>query len=101
MRQSVLSTDFIRVPVADQLDATADPTTGTVPSLAFVALTADPIVGDWHSGTWETLGTTYYARALVGPGGVALAEARYKVWVKWTDADGTPVCRSHGVLDIF
>lgn len=68
--------------------------TALVVNLAFVT-GALPSPGDWKAASWETDATTepdtYYARALVGPGGViTLAPGSWDVWVKVTGAPEIP-----------
>lgn len=97
--QSVLSLEYVRVPVSARASgAIVNPTTDSV-SMAFTALDVDPVAGDWKSATWETDATTspitYYARCLVGPAGtIALAAGVWDVWVKVTDAPEIPAKKS-------
>lgn len=97
---SVLSREYVKVAVsATEAGSAVDPTNDTV-QMAFPVLGTDPISGDWKAATWETVGTTYYARCLVGPGGtVTLAAGSYNVWVKVTDNPEAPVRRA-GVLKV-
>lgn len=106
VRQSVSSREYVRVSVAaTEAGTTVDPTADVV-SMAFVVANAAPLSGDFQSATWETdtsRGTpTYYARCLVGPGGVVtLTIGLYDVWVKFTDNPEVPVRRAPGRLVIF
>lgn len=86
------SLQYIKFPItAEVAGADYDPTADQV-DLAFVAVGAQPGSGDWVSGSWETILTVPYARALIGPGGVkVLAKGIYWVWVRVTDNPEIPV----------
>jgi hypothetical protein len=91
---SATSTEYVRVGVTGTESGVAvDPTGGAV-SMAFMP-TGDntPDVTDWKTAGWETSGSNYYARALVGPTGgvVTLTPGSYRVWVKWSVAPETPI----------
>jgi hypothetical protein len=96
--QSALSKEYVRVPVAAAENGIAvNPTTDTV-QMAFP--THNAAITTWYSATWESAGSTYYARTIVGPGGsVALTAGRYDVWVKVTDSPEIPA-RKAGQLII-
>lgn len=92
LRISVLSKEYIRVPVeATVAGAPYDPTADVV-SFAFTQA-GDPT--SWTTGTWETDTTTspstYLARVLVGPGGLVVAAGRWNLWMKITDTPEIPV----------
>ena len=95
--QSVLSTNFVQVPVTIQSPAGYDPT-GDVVQFAFTALsypTIEPSV--WYTGSWVTFaGPAYWAQCLVGPAnsGVSLAIGTYQGWTKVTDSEAVPVEQS-------
>ena len=100
MQISSLTKEYVRVAVAATEAGAPVIPTGDVVQMAFTVNGADPVGGDWKSATWETSGSIYYARCLVGPGGtVALAVGHYLVWVKVTDSPEVPV-RSAGFLDV-
>lgn len=82
-RISVLSTTYVKCLIsATESGLAANPTTGVL-SFAFVADEVLPVTGDWKSGSWETAGTEYWARCLVGTGGtVALPVGTYDAWVR-------------------
>ncbi len=88
---SPISTEYVRVPIsATEAGTPVDPTSYPV-DMAFVA-TGEPATGDWHSASWETAGTVFYARILVGPaGGLALARGTYTIWVRITAGLEQPV----------
>jgi hypothetical protein len=92
LRVEVDSLQYVKVPVAATVSGVAhDPTADTV-KMAFTDPFTDPVSGDWKTATWETFGTTYYAKCLVGPGGtIQLAAGTYKVWVKVTDSPEIPI----------
>lgn len=100
---SSLTAEYIRVAIEGTEDGTPVDPTGNAPSFAFKTTDDEPELADWNAGEWETdttvYGTTYYARILIGTGGVVLAAGKYKVWVRWTVAPETPV-RKAGVLTI-
>jgi hypothetical protein len=80
----VQSTEYRRilVSVTNEAGVTVVPT-GFPVSIAFVADGSLPVEDDWHSATWVTVGSTYYAKILVGPdGGVNLPESDYHVYVR-------------------
>ena len=93
--KSVLSTVFIK----SQITATVNGVypynpTADVVEAAFVAPGTNPGALDWKAATWETKGTTYSARALVGPGPGAvinLPVGTYRMWVRITDNPEIPV----------
>lgn len=91
LKQSSLSREFVRVPVAaTEAGATVDPTSDTV-EFAFTA-SGEPGPADWVVGEWETADSTYFARVLVGPGGTKeLADGRWFVWLRITGATEAPV----------
>ena len=74
-RISTLSLEYIRVPVkARRAGVAYDPTSDTV----YLAITPKPEVNAsdqyneptvWATGSWDTEGTRYLAKATVGPGG--------------------------------
>lgn len=96
---SVLATEYVKTQVTGVVDgATVNPTSGTV-SMAFSTIGSDPANADWKSGSWETRASKYFARCLVGPGGVgALAKGVYEVWVKIVYGSET-VVKAAGVLE--
>lgn len=103
MQLSVLSTEYVRVPIAaTSSGATVDPTGDTV-QMAFPVHGVDPVNADWKAASWETDATitphAYYARCLVGPSQVVLAAGTYDVWVKVTDNPEIPA-RLAGQLQV-
>lgn len=93
MNVSISSTSvvYVRAAVsATVLGANYNPTADVV-AMAFLLAGAAPVLGDWKVATWETVGTSYNTRILVGPGtAVALVAGIYNVWVKITDAPEIP-----------
>ncbi len=98
-RISALSKEYVKVQVsATESGAAIDPTPDVV---AMAIVTGTPVSGDFHTATWETAGTKYYARLLVGPGAaLTLTPGTYGVWVKVTDSPEVPVKRS-GALVVY
>ena len=99
IRRPVLSTEYVRVPIAARENGVeVNPTSDAV----YLALTTgdEPASGDWHVGSWETDDSTYYARLLVGPSSLALAAGVWIVWVKVTDSPEIPV-RKAGRLVLY
>lgn len=96
---SVLSLEYVRVPVqATKLGVLVDISGDTV-QMAFPAAEVDPAAPDWKAATWEADPTVtpnvYYARCLVGPGGtVTLSLGTFDVWVKVTDNPEIPARRA-------
>lgn len=96
--QSVLSTNFIQVPVTIQSPSSYDPS-GDVLAFAFMPYTypvTEPGSGDWHTApcSWAVFaGPAYWAQCLVGPanGGVSLAIGKWAGWVRITDSEAVPV----------
>lgn len=100
---SSLSVQYVRAPVAAELNgAVYNPTSDTV-QFAFMAVGATPASGDWHAGSWETVTgppAQYIARCLVGgTAGVVLTAGTYVVWLKVTDNPEVPVAQV-GVLTV-
>lgn len=95
MYLSVLSKEYVRVKVsASEAGAAVDPTTDTV-VMAFPVHGVAPVTGDWKAASWETAGSAFYARCLVGPSGtVTLAVGSYDVWVKVTDSPEVPAIKA-------
>lgn len=78
------STEYRRILVeaTDDNSAVINPT-GYDVDIAFVAVGAQPVLADWNPATWVTVGSTYYAKILVGPdGGLTLADTDYHVYVR-------------------
>lgn len=94
--QSVLSTQYIQVPVTVRSPSGYDPTGDDI-AFAFMPQTypqVQPGSGDWKAGSWTTFaGPSYWAQVLVGPanGGIALAVGTYLGFVKISDSPEVPV----------
>lgn len=99
---SVLSTEYIRVPVeATNAGQPVDPTTGAV-EFAFADFDTDADPSSWIAGTWETDAgppAKYYARILVGPSGEVVTVGKYHIWLKITHSPEVPI-RRVGVLTV-
>jgi hypothetical protein len=84
---SSLSTEYVEVRLRN-LDN--DPTDADV-DMAFKA-TGEPETDDWVSATWETRGSAYFARCLVGPeGSTDPGNGSYTVWVRVTADPEIPI----------
>src|SRR6266496_3261374 len=84
------SLEYVKVPITATVNGSAvNPETDDV-AFSFVAPGTAP--SSWTTGSWETIGTTYNARILVGPGGsVTLSKGLYEVFVRVTDNPESPV----------
>ena len=83
--------EFLRTQVtAQEAGVVVNPTTDTV-QFAFPSPGVAPSV--WISGSWETAGSVYYARVLVGSGTTISAAGSYDVWVRITDSPEIPTRR--------
>jgi hypothetical protein len=91
LTMSVLSTRNVRVQVSDVVDGVAlvDPTGDNV-SFAFMAPGVNPGLSDLVTGSWQTIGSNFYAICLVGPAGHALTVGTYIIWIKVADAPESP-----------
>ena len=101
---SVLSLEYVLVPVSAKENGVAVDISGDVVALAFTLQDVAPLSGDWEAATWETDATTtpdtYLAKCLVGPGGAAtLSAGTYDVYVKVTDSPEIMV-RKAGNLEV-
>ncbi len=95
--QSVLSTNYVMVPITIQSPGGYNPV-GDLVQFSFTALsypTIEPVT--WYAGSWLTFpGPAYWAQCLVGPanGGVSLAIGTYQGWTRITDSPAVPVTQS-------
>lgn len=91
VKQSSISLEYVRVPVAATVNGAAvDPTSDAV-KFAFKPEGVTPATGDFVTGSWETAGSVYLARCLVGPAGAAvLTPGSYRIWIKITDSPEVP-----------
>jgi hypothetical protein len=97
--QSVLSVEYVKVPVSAEESGAAVDITADVVEMAFPLQDVAPVSGDWETAAWETDATTtpdtYLARCLVGPGGAAtLVVGTYDVYVRVTDTPEVVVRRA-------
>lgn len=92
--QSVLSTQYIQIPITVEAPEPYDPVNDAV-AFAFPPLTYPPTTPTtWYTGSWSTFpGPQYRAQCLVGPsnGGVLLAVGSYSIVVKISDDPELPV----------
>ena len=99
--QSVLSTQYVGVIIAAEVDGVPYNPTSDVVKFAFI-VTGNPGVSDWHIGVWSTIQLNQYvAQCLVGPtGGVVLPVGAYTIWVQIVDNPEIPI-RAAGTLSII
>ena len=91
---SVLSTQYVQLPVTATLDGAPYNPAGDPVSFAFTPVGRKPAAGDWNGGTWVTLPSgAYMAQILVGPAnfGIALPVGSYQIWLRVTDNPEVPV----------
>lgn len=100
---SSLSQVYVKVPVEFQESGVVVDPTGDDVEIAFTTVGSDPVSDDWNTSEWETAGSIYKARCLVGPAGtITLTKDRaYNVWVRVTDSPETPVLRHPSLLEVF
>lgn len=88
---SVLSREFVSVPVSVTVDGVDIDPTGDAVQMAFVVPGTEPQEGDWKVAEWET-GDEHRVRILVGPAGtVTLSPGTYTAWLRITDNPERPV----------
>ncbi len=93
------SLEYIRVPVRATEDGTEVDPTGDDVFMTFTLTEDEPSDSDWQSAEWETNGSIYYARILVGPSSDAeLDDGEWFVWVKVIDSPEEPVRRAGSVI---
>lgn len=102
LKLSTLTKEYIRVPVeAREGSVIVNPTTDVV-AFAFMA-SGKPTAPAFTTGAWETDGSAYFARIVVGGTGTGatkeLAAGVYAVWLKVTDSPEVPV-RMIGTLEM-
>lgn len=96
------SKQYVRVPIFTKQGV--DLST-TVVRMGFSTTTAEePATEAMTAAEWEVDNTTdpvtYWAKLLVGPGALVLAEGFYKVWVEFTLNPEVPVLEAGGLLEI-
>jgi hypothetical protein len=92
IRRSVLTTEYIKVPVTALQDGSPATVSGDVAWLAFPIHGSDPVDGDWQVASWETDAGQVFLICLVGPGHTfTLPVGRYDIWVKVADNPEIPV----------
>lgn len=98
---SDLSTVYVKSKITATKNGTAYSPTGDAVEVAFKTPGVDPTGPDWHAATWETAGTSYYARLLVGPAaGLVLAVGTYHMWIRITDNPEVPVLQAPGTVRV-
>lgn len=84
---SSLSLEYVKVPVSGTESGDTIDVSGLTVRMAFVAIGAEPVAGDWKTASVETADGRYLARCLVGPAGtVTLADGTYQPWIEITDS---------------
>lgn len=104
IRISKLTKEYVRVPVAAKENGVVvDPTNPVLTVEMAFTTGADPSV--WSAAGWETDGTTYFARILVGGpstgAAVELAAGTYVAWVRITDTPERPVVRADNLVEVY
>lgn len=99
---SVLSTEYVSIPVQALVDGQSiDPTIYPV-QFAFRPIGVNPHDADWRDGTWQAGMTNglHMAQCLVGPAStVPLAPGMWAIWIKITSMPEIPVLQP-GILQI-
>lgn len=97
-RISVLSTEYVRIPVtASKLGVPYDPTGDTV-MMAFTLEGSGDGPTDFVTASWETAAGQFFALCLVGPAATQLPVGAYTAWVKITDSPEIPVLPSSSIV---
>lgn len=102
MELAAASTEYIRVPVSATDAGEPIDISGDSVRMGFTSVNGEAPT-TWHLAEWETVGSTYNARCLVGPdsgGGPELERGSWAVWVKITDSPEVPVLRA-GFLSVI
>lgn len=85
-------TKFVQLPATLYVsNGVGNPSVDPV-SMAFLPTKADPVSGDWKTGSWVQMGSgQWLAQVLVGPTGgvITLAKGVYYVWIKIVDPTET------------
>lgn len=98
---STIDLEFVKVPVSFKENGVFQDPTADLVQMAFMAAGSTPGALDWVNASWETAGSRYLARALVGPTAKVLTVGTYIVWVKITDSPEIPAKKAPGFLKIF
>lgn len=89
--RSSISLEYVRVPISATVSGASIDPTGDVVAFAFMRPGHAPTSGDFVAGTWETAGSEYLARCLIGTGGAkVLTPGLYRIWIKVTDSPEIP-----------
>lgn len=102
LEQSVLSLEYVQVPVSITVNCVPYDPTGDVVEFAFMPVGTDPAPADFKFGIWVACGVPlqFTAEILVGPGGTfVLPVGTYEIWIRIVDTPEIPV-RSVGFLAI-
>ena len=102
---SVLTTQYVQVPIDTTFNGSPYNPTADVVSMAFMPTTtnANPGVSDWKTASWVTpVAGSYAIRCLVGPsnGGNILTVGSYNIWVKIADNPEVPI-EEVGIITII
>lgn len=105
-RIAAISTEYVRVQVTATQSGLPHNPTGDNVYFQYTAVNTEPASPapgtGWSLGTWETIGASYVALGLVGPGagGTVLPTGTYAIWVQVTDNPEQPA-RNVGTLQIY
>jgi hypothetical protein len=91
----VLTDEHLRARWQTTLDGQPVDVTDWPVSMALVVPGTKPGVDDWHLGSWETVGTTYFALCEVGGDGIPLSIGTFD-WYVWAIGDFEKPVRNLG-----
>ena len=102
MRPAAASTEYVLVPISEQIGGTVVDLTVFPVAVALVLDGTSPATSDWHTADWEVNAVTgdQQARLLVGPAGVVTLSAgkAYRPWVKVTASPQVYVSEAPGLV---
>ena len=100
LRQSRLSTEYVRVLVSHKVAGVIVDPTADVGQMSFMVPGHEPTEDDWQTATWESSGVQHWLCCNVGPDAVVLPKGSYDVWVRVADSPTFPNLKA-GTLVIF
>jgi hypothetical protein len=97
---SVLSSEYVQVPVMAQVGGEPYNPTGDEVFFSFVpGYYGNP--SQWVTGSWSTtVQGTYLAQCLIGAAGTGLQPGVYTIWLRVTDNPEVPV-KQAGTLSVY
>jgi len=101
LRISTESKEYVKVPVTAKKSGIAFDPTGDVVKMAFSASEHLGVSPTWLTASWESGAGRYWARCVVGPGGVVqLTAGTWWVFVQITDNPEVPVVGA-GAIEVY